>query len=111
MVVLFKWKTTDVLVTDIDYLVYGGTEWAMDKTGEQIWIETYEEDTPASLQDPVATAATPGTSLHRCDTSEGAESKVGGNGFVGQDESSEKLSKTWAVTLNPSPGAPTDCTP
>jgi hypothetical protein len=111
MVILFKWKSTDVLITDIDYLVYGTTESAMDKSGEQIWVLTYEDDTPAEEQDPVATAAVPGTSLHRCDTSEGSEIKVGGNGFIGQDESSEKLSETWTVISTPSPGAPTDCTP
>jgi hypothetical protein len=111
VVVLYTWDGASDLVADMDYAVWGDQDEAVDKTGVSIdgpdadTTETaYLADTPITLQDVVAAGAHAfGSSFHRVDFAEGAETQTGGNGVTGSDETSEDLSITWAE-LAPTPG-------
>ena len=105
MIVLFFWDRTSDLVLDIDYVVYGNTSDAADKSGIMSGASTYADDVSTSLQ---SVALAPGFRLScaRIDNSEGTEDKApvgGGNGFLGHNEMSENLSTTWVVGT-PTPG-------
>jgi hypothetical protein len=102
LVILFRWNGSSPTVTDLDYLVYGSTTGnAVDKTG----VTGYLPDTPASSQ-AAAPAPGSGQSIHRCDTAESTETKTGGNGSGGHDETSETLSVAFKLATAPSPGLP-----
>jgi hypothetical protein len=100
MLVLFFWDGVDNRVYDIDYLLWGSTTHAMDKTG----VGTYLNDTAAASQD-YGTAPAVDKSLVRTDMSEGTETKTFGNGVSGHDETSENFSTTWEVSDTPSPAS------
>ncbi|MEZ4438464.1 MAG: lamin tail domain-containing protein [Polyangiaceae bacterium] len=106
MLVAFYWDGTSDLVKDIDYITYGNTTNAMDKTGVTVGAGTYLAETAVLSQDP---GANPGSlSLSRCDFAEGTETQTGGNGYLGHDETSENSSATWSATT-PSPGGSNLC--
>ncbi len=106
MLVLFSWDGTSDLVQDLDYVLWGSnTNPAMDKSGINAGSSTYLADTTPASQMSTSSANSSGTSLERCDTSEGAETDTGGNGLTGNDETSEDLSATFVVGT-PTPGAP-----
>jgi hypothetical protein len=92
MIVLFQWDGVSAIVTDLDYVLWGTTAEAADKSG----VAGYVPDTPPASQ---SVAAVPGPSqgLHRCAVDEGAERESGGNGSLGHDETSEDLAATFAV--------------
>ncbi len=102
MVVVFSWDGSADLVQDLDYVVWGATA-GVDKTGITVGTGTYLADTATSSQ-VAATSPSGGSSLERCDTSEGAETDTGGNGLTGNDETSEDLSATFVVGNAPTPG-------
>ena len=108
MLVLFIWNSPSNLVGDSDYLLYGTTDNAMDKTGVMVGGSTYANETAAGSQDP-ATAPPSESSLARCNFDEGLETFIGGNGMTGHDETSENLSTTFQVVSPPTPGAPPVC--
>ncbi len=91
--VLFYWDGSASTVQDVDYLIWGGTTYAADKSG----VSGYSDDTPAGSQSPLPTHAD-GEKLIRTDESEGTETASGGNGITGHDETSEDLANTWSVT-------------
>jgi hypothetical protein len=101
MLVLFEWNGVSATVTDIDYVVYGNTTNAMDKSG----VAGYVAETPVASQIAAATPDVNGHSLHRCDTAEASETKSGGNGTSGHDETSESGTAAWKETLAPTPKA------
>ena len=105
MVVLFYWDGVGPTVADLDYLVYGDTSDAADKTG----VDGYQPDTAPADQLPAA-APGGGDSLNRCDLDETGEAQAGGNGLDGADETSEPFADTWQV-LPATPGALADCSP
>lgn len=108
MVVLFSWNGASNLVTDLDYLFYGGsTGSAVDKTGVVVNGSAYQPDTEVTLQ-AAQTVSAPGAnaSLHRCDTAESTETKTGGNGSSGHDETSESFAFAWKSSATRTPGAP-----
>lgn len=109
MLVLFIWNSPSDLVGDSDYVVYGTTDDAMDKSGVMVGDSTYADETAVGDQDP-ATAPPSASSLARCDIHEGLETLFGGNGMTGHDETSENLSATFQVVSPPTPGAPPVCT-
>jgi uncharacterized protein len=92
MIILFEWDGASGLVEDLDYVLWGNRDEAVDKSG----IDTYEPDTPAADQS-ITPAPGSGMALHRCDIDEGNETKSGGNGLRGHDETSENLSATFAI--------------
>jgi predicted extracellular nuclease len=110
--VLYFWDGASDLVTDVDYVLWGDKDEAVDKTGVLIDgpdagadDSAYLPDTPVSLQDVVLPGAHPsGAAFVRIDFAEGAELGSGGNGVGGSDETSEDLSVTWGVAA-PTPGA------
>jgi cysteine-rich repeat protein len=105
MLVLFSWDGSSDLIQDLDYVLWGNnTNPAMDKSGITAGSSTYLADTAPASQLSTSSPGT-GTSLERCDTSEGAETDTGGNGLTGNDETSEDLSATFVVGT-PTPGAP-----
>jgi uncharacterized repeat protein (TIGR01451 family) len=114
VVILYYWDGQTDLVTDLDYVLWGDKDEAVDKTGVSIdgpdadgTTSSYLADTAISAQDIVGTGSDPhtsGNSAQREDLSEGAEVQTGGNGADGHDETSEDLSNTWSEDV-PTPGA------
>lgn len=90
-------------MTDLDYVIWGNTTYAVDKTGVSMdgpdaytATTTYLADTAIVSQTVVATGAhANGKSWQRKDMSEGAEIKFGGNGAAGHNETSEDLNNTF----------------
>lgn len=114
--VLFYWDGISDLVTDLDYVLWGDTDEAVDKTGISIDgpdadsdTSTYNNDTAIASQQLVSTVAHPnGLSFQRQDLFEGMETTSGGNGVNGQDETSEDLMNTWCSS-GATPGAESSC--
>ena len=114
--VLYFWDGASDLVTDLDYVVWGDKDEAVDKTGVAIDgpdadldATAYQADTALAAQDVVFPGGhSGGESFARVDFNEGTEAGSGGNGVGGADETSENLSVTWQVAA-PTPGeaAPT----
>ncbi|MGD2165026.1 MAG: Ig-like domain-containing protein, partial [Anaerolineae bacterium] len=112
--ILYYWDGQTDLVTDLDYVLWGDKNEAVDKTGVSIDgpdadgdASSYLADTAVGTQDIVGTGDAPhayGSSAQRGDLTEGAETKSGGNGADGHDETSEDLSNTWRED-DPTPGA------
>ncbi len=108
MLVLFSWDGESELVRDLDYVAYGGAAAAMDKSGVTVGTSSYLPDTPVALQD-VAGAPSGSESLGRCNPDEGFELALGGNGYSGNDETSENMSRTWEVWDVVTPGLANRC--
>tara|TARA_A100000171_G_scaffold52985_1_gene75012 strand:+ start:8091 stop:12812 length:4722 start_codon:yes stop_codon:yes gene_type:complete len=114
--ILFYWDGETDLVTDLDYVLWGDTNEAVDKTGVSIdgpdadaTASTYADDTPIANQELVAAGSHPGgESFQRNDLTEGAELSGTGNGVNGDDETSEDLSNTWCSALATA-GVVNDC--
>jgi predicted extracellular nuclease len=109
--VLYFWDGASDLVVDLDYVVWGDKDEAIDKTGVAIdgpdagaATSSYQPDTPLALQEVVLPGShASGESFARVDLGEGTETQAGGNGVGGADETSENLAVTWAVAA-PTPG-------
>jgi hypothetical protein len=101
--VLFQWDGSADLVKDVDYLVWGDKDEACDKSGVTVGGSTFLNDTAVGDQQ---TPSGDGRSFQRVDLTEGNETKTGGNGISGNDETSEDVSQTWK-TDTPTPGAAT----
>ncbi len=114
--ILFYWDGTTDLVTDLDYVIWGDTDEAVDKTGISIDgpdadtdVSTYSNDTSIASQQLVSTSAhANGQSFQRQDLFEGTEITSGGNGVNGQDETSEDFMNTWCSS-SATPGAESSC--
>ena len=93
--VLFYWDGSSATVQDVDYIIWGGTDFGVDKSG----ISGYNNDTPVASQDYIPWHAA--TQMHNIgqklkrNSDEGTETQSGGNGITGHDETSENLSQTW----------------
>ncbi len=107
MVVLFRWSgDANDLLQDVDYVTWGETFEAgtrADKTA----VAGYEPDTAPDAQKGAA-APPPGQSIERCAIETG-ETKTGGNGLTGHDETSEDLTMSFKVAASPTPGAKNGC--
>ena len=114
--ILFYWDGMTDLVTDLDYVLWGDTDEAVDKTGVSIdgpdadgTPSVYNNDTAIASQQLVSTSAhSSGQSFQRQDLAEGNEITTGGNGVNGQDETSEDLMNTWCSSVA-TPGAESSC--
>ncbi|MBI4702980.1 MAG: lamin tail domain-containing protein [Deltaproteobacteria bacterium] len=106
MVVLFQWDGSSDLVADLDYVVYGGTAAAMDKSGLVVGAGKYKPETLPAGQSPAATPQWNDKTLHRCESAETGEASSGSNGLLGHDETSEKLTSSFETGSTASPGAP-----
>ncbi|MBP8107211.1 MAG: ExeM/NucH family extracellular endonuclease [Caldilineaceae bacterium] len=114
--ILYRWDGLSDLVTDLDYVIWGNTTYAVDKTGVSMdgpdaytATTTYLADTAIVSQTVVATGAhANGKSWQRKDMSEGAEIKSGGNGAAGHNETSEDLNNTFCENTV-TPGAADNC--
>jgi predicted extracellular nuclease len=112
VVILYAWDGESDLVQDIDYVVWGDKDEAVDKTGVGVDgpdadsdASFYLADTVIASQGVVAdTAHDIGESFQRVDFNEGSELQTGGNGLTGSDETSEDLQTTWE-TAAATPGA------
>ncbi len=107
--VLYFWDGASDLVVDLDYVVWGDRQDAVDKTGLTVdgpdgdaVTTAYADDTAAATQDTLPPLLAD-VALLRIDISEGTETASGGNGFDGNDETSENLSTTWQPGT-PAPG-------
>ena len=89
--ILFTWDGSAGTVRDVDYVLWGGRGFAVDKSG----VSGYVNDTPVSQQEFTQTHVI-GEKLQRI-SDEGSEAQSGGNGITGHDETSENLSSTWQV--------------
>lgn len=112
IVILYTWDGVSDLVTDLDYVGYGGNNEQVDKTGVVIdgpdgdlVGSAYAADTPIGSQ---ADAPSPssGNSAQRRFLGEGTETNSGGNGENGHDETSENVDFTWISDV-PTPGGRT----
>ena len=114
MLVLFYWDGSAAKVQDVDYLIWGNTTYAVDKSG----VGTYLNDTPVGNQSFLP-AHLDGEKLIRLSETEGSETTTSGNGITGHDETSENLATTWDVVdlvstrpvisdITFEPAAPTD---
>jgi DNA/RNA endonuclease YhcR with UshA esterase domain len=92
MLVLFYWDGSATTVQDVDYLIWGNTTYAVDKSG----VGTYLNDTPVASQSFLPAHAD-GKKLARLSETEGSETSSGGNGITGHDETSENLATSWEV--------------
>lgn len=101
MIVLFEWDGAAATVTDVDYVVYGNTTDAMDKS----LVNGYVAETPVASQVAADAPDTDGRSTERCDTAEYSETKSGGNGTSSHDETSEDGQLAWTESTLPTPGA------
>ena len=112
--VLFYWDGTSATVKDVDYLLWGGNSYGIDKSA----VTGYQSDTPVSSQSFMAVHATNEKLIRAENAGEGSESQSNGNGITGHDETSEPLSDTWITAslisskpditgLSLSPGSPT----
>lgn len=112
VVVLYFWDGASDLVVDIDYVLWGDGVEAVDKTGVMIDgpdvdgdASAYLADVATGSQDVVSDSAhVDGDSYSRVDPTEGTETQTGSNGSGGSSETSENLSKTWAVATTVTPG-------
>jgi hypothetical protein len=107
MLVVYRWDGANDFVTDLDYIVWGNTSDAMDRTGLDVGEHSYLPDTPAVDQVP-AGAPGDGETLQRCDAGEIGQ-VAGGNGLGGSDETSENFSLTWEVRDGATLGFESDC--
>ena len=112
--VLFYWDGTSAMVKDVDYLLWGGNSYGIDKST----VTGYQSDTPVSSQSFMPVHATNEKLIRAENGGEGSESQSSGNGITGHDETSEPLSDTWITAslisskpditgLSLSPGSPT----
>ncbi len=119
-VILFYWDGVTNLVTDVDYVYYGGATSAGNpavfKTGDMVNGEIYAPDT---MEDAANTAArhaplfvpnagNMGISSNTCRVlpySEGNQLMAGSNGVNGADETSEDASVTWTACAAVTPGS------
>lgn len=116
VVILYTWDGVSDLVTDLDYVLWGDKAEAVDKTGIAIDgpdadtdTSTYLADTATADQDVVGQEHAFGSSWQRENLREGAETKSGGNGANGHNETSEDLSNTWCESPTRTPNAATEC--
>ena len=127
-ITLFLWDGTSALVQDLDYFVHGVPSTAnaqVDKTGVMVvrgtMMATYRADTMVAMQQQGPRFANGGANV-RCHLGEGAETRTGGNGATGHDETSERFTLTWRATtptmavgdagltsVNASPNAVNNC--
>ena len=114
ILVLFYWDGTSATVKDVDYLLWGGNSYGIDKSA----VTGYQSDTPVSSQSFMPVHATNEKLIRAENAGEGSESQSSGNGITGHDETSEPLSDTWITAslisskpditgLSLSPGSPT----
>lgn len=112
IVVLYYWDGQSDLVTDIDLFVWGSsTSTRFNKAGVSIdgpdadtTPSTYKADTAPGSWQSFPSAHAFGESYTRIDGTEGTETKTGGNGTLGHNETSENLGTTFAAaTASPSP--------
>lgn len=115
VVVMYTWDGTSDLVEDLDYIVWGDRVEGVDKTGVSIDSNTdgdsatssFLADTPRGLQPIISVVAHElGNSWQRSDLTEGDETKTGGNGINGHDETSENTGTTFLEAL-PTPNEAT----
>lgn len=120
-VVLFYWDGATDLVQDVDYVVWGDKNEAIDKTGVakdgpdgDTDPTTYADDT-AIIDQAVVNADNDGDdNPHSSDCTaqrvsppeEYGEKKTGGNGITGNDETSEDLSYEGGSWILDAPGTP-----
>jgi hypothetical protein len=105
LVVLFQWNGTDMLVKDVDMVLVGvptAANGLVSKSGYVQGGSTYATD--ADTLAPQAAAPWNGKSTKRLMLDSSYE-VAGGNGLMGQDETSELTSTTWDSTYGaPTPG-------
>jgi len=89
--ILFYWDGTTSVIKDVDYLLWGGNPYALDKSS----VNGYSSDTPVSNQSFFQAHLTDEKLVRT--NGEGSETQSGGNGITGHDETSEPLSDTWKI--------------
>ena len=123
VIILYTWDGISDLVEDLDYIVWGDRVEGVDKTNISIDSDTdgdsntstYLADTLRTSQPVISSIVHDlGNSWQRTDLTEGNETKTGGNGVNGHDETSENTGTTFLeaaptpneATIIPPPGSP-----
>ena len=92
-VVLYQWDGVSPTVKDVDYFIYGPALVHTDKTG----VSGYQPDTAIAQQFWFDGGTTTATSYQRICNNEQGETKTGGNGITGHNETSENPNTNWIV--------------
>ena len=90
--ILFYWDQSSTTIQDVDYFLWGGTSYGVDKTD----IEGYQSDTPIELQSYIRYHGAD-SSFVRKSNIETDETNSNGNGITGHDETSEDFSQSWEI--------------
>ncbi|MFH2052077.1 MAG: hypothetical protein ABIK96_06380 [bacterium] len=105
--ILYSWDGESDLVTDLDFAFWGSSgsfSSQFNKDGVVVGVSTYNADTPPAGQQTITTTTLiAGQSYMRLGADEGTETGSGGNGFGGDDETSENLGTTWQPAANQDP--------
>lgn len=89
--ILFYWDGSSSTVKDVDYFLWGGNSFAIDKTN----ISEYLPDTSLELQ-VFMPESDENYSYSRVSNTENDEI-IGGNGITGHNETSENLLMSWEI--------------
>jgi len=124
VLILYYWDGQSDLVEDVDYVLWGDKDEAVDKTGVSIdgpdpgtATSSYLDDTPIANQAVVGGGSDPhdyGESAQRSGITECGETLTGGNGITGNDETSEDMTVSggcWTIFATPTPGEPPSAVP
>jgi len=114
--ILYYWDGVTDLVLDMDYVVWGDKNEAVDKTGISIdgpdggttttmYLAETSVDDQDSLPTPDFAVHENGLAAQRVDFTEGTQTTSGSNGVGGSDETSEILRFTWHVDSTATPNA------
>lgn len=102
-VILFKWTSGQPNVQDVDYFIWGTS---LDIRTSKTGVGTYLADTAVGSQRAPAGSISVNQSYQRVCMNEGTQTRTGGNGITGSDETSENLDQTFVVR-DPTPKAAT----
>jgi len=97
VVILYYWDSESPIVTDIDIFRWYESESPSSTFFVKSSVPGYLPDTPVVNQESYVGAHNIGSSFVRIDPTEGTETKTGGNGSEGNDETSENLTATWMI--------------
>ncbi|MBC8479565.1 MAG: lamin tail domain-containing protein [FCB group bacterium] len=96
VLILFHWDGSSATVEDVDYFLWGGTTFGVDKTG----VAGYHDDT--ALADQYFMPSIENDMVYvRNGFEEADEPGSGGNGITGHDETAENFDENWNVVFNP----------
>lgn len=90
--ILFYWDQSSSVIQDVDYFLWGGTNYGVNKTD----IVGYQPDTPLEQQSYIRYHGEDSSFVH-VNVEETGENDTSGNGITGHDETSEDFLLSWEI--------------